>query len=739
MTSASNALYGQDGLYSLLPELYRTRDAALGYPLRSFLGAVQQQVSLLAADIDQQYLNWFIETCDDRLVPYFAQLVGVDFSPVAQASESSFAAVTDTARQRRQVADAVGERRRKGSFSMLEQLTYDTTGWLARMVELTTTALTSRSARFPRAAQNPTADTGDGELMDVLGTPFSELAALTDVRRIGSRRTPGVNAPGAVVAWVWRLRADQVVRAPASVGPNGGTYRFDQFGHDIALCVDPVFRAAGQPPVEDLDVATPIRRGAFGRRIVDYYGPGRSICVFRGGHPIPREHVEVADLERFRHQLGRGKVAIDPERGRLAFDPRETPEETVEVSYSRLSIGAVGGGSYERPSAPVPDGAERYQVGRGAPHQRVGAAFRQWVRDREAGKVGAAAVIEIVDDGVYEETLELELEPGETLLVCAAPGCRPVLMATGRNPARHARVLIRSRGPRKAAHEDSASTSTGTDPVPGEPPHPSVTLDGLWIGGGPVELEGELDTVTLRHCTLPRTSIRSEERAEQRPSVLVRAMPCTISVQSSVLGRTEVRSSEQGHDPVGFSVIDSVLSGTDGHGNVLVGDNSRAYVVLDMCRTTVLGGAHVAQIDLVEDSIFTEPLVCEKRQRGTVRFSSLPLESRTPRRVGCQPDGIRATLEEAVRRGSLPRSDLARVLRREIARVEPRFDATEFGAPAFARLAAGTANEITRGATDEGELGAYHDLWESQLAADLESRLAEFAPVGTEISIRFAT
>ena len=73
------------------------------------------------------------------------------------------------------------------------------------------------------------------------------------------------------------------------------------------------------------------------------------------------------------------------------------------------------------------------------------------------------------------------------------------------------------------------------------------------------------------------------------------------------------------------------------------------------------------------------------------------------------------------------------------ARVSPRFDATGFGAPTYARLSLDTAPEIARGADDEGELGVYHDQWQALRIADLRSRLLEFTPAGLEIDTRFAT
>ena len=47
--------------------------------------------------------------------------------------------------------------------------------------------------------------------------------------------------------------------------------------------------------------------------------------------------------------------------------------------------------------------------------------------------------------------------------------------------------------------------------------------------------------------------------------------------------------------------------------------------------------------------------------------------------------------------------------------------------------------EIARGADDESELGACHDLFHPHRAANLRARLDEYTPAGMEAGIFFAT
>jgi hypothetical protein len=116
----------------------------------------------------------------------------------------------------------------------------------------------------------------------------------------------------------------------------------------------------------------------------------------------------------------------------------------------------------------------------------------------------------------------------------------------------------------------------------------------------------------------------------------------------------------------------------------------------------------VHSVSRVRDSLITGALECERRQTGRIGHSHVGPGSRTPRRTLC-PEAT------------------------------PRFDAIDFGAPAYARLAREAPLALRRGAHDEGELGAYHDCWETLRIDDLRTQLNGYAPTGVDIDIRLAT
>jgi len=92
-------LENSDRLYNLLPVYIRQRDVIAGQPLRALLQVVSEQVNQLESDVQQLYENWFIETCEDWVVPYIGELVGYQLPPQAALT----GAATDGPGQRRRV------------------------------------------------------------------------------------------------------------------------------------------------------------------------------------------------------------------------------------------------------------------------------------------------------------------------------------------------------------------------------------------------------------------------------------------------------------------------------------------------------------------------------------------------------------------------------------------------------------------------------------------------------------
>jgi hypothetical protein len=157
-------------------------------------------------------------------------------------------------------------------------------------------------------------------------------------------------------------------------------------------------------------------------------------------------------------------------------------------------------------------------------------------------------------------------------------------------------------------------------------------------------------------------------------------------------------------------------------------------VTLTIRNTTVFGIVDVHAIALAENCLFTGCVNVARRQIGCMRFCYVPCGCRTPRRYRCQPDDAIAAL-----RRRLPDPDrLYAAILSEQLRLRPQFTAEHYGRPGYAQLGLHCAAEIVGGADDDSEMGAYHDLFQAQRAANLRARLAEFTPAGMQVGLLFS-
>jgi hypothetical protein len=131
-----------------------------------------------------------------------------------------------------------------------------------------------------------------------------------------------------------------------------------------------------------------------------------------------------------------------------------------------------------------------------------------------------------------------------------------------------------------------------------------------------------------------------------------------------------------------------------------------------------------------------------RRQEGCMRFSFVPDASVTPRRYRCQPqlaiDTAVAEAEDAAG-GPITAAERALIRSRIVRGMRPGFVAQSPSHPAYCQLRLATPHEIRAGASDEGEMGAYHLLAAPQREANLRIRLEEYLRVGLEAGVFYET
>lgn len=686
-----------DRLFELLPVIYRQRDEEHRHALRDLLRIIAEQVNVVEDDIADLYENWFIETCDEWVVPYLGDLVGYEMPAGLKGRTSALA-------PRRAVADYLRNLRRRGTLSLLEDLAGDIGGFHAKAVEFYT--LLGRTEHVNHLDDRGNlADLRDMEALDVIDTAFDSLARTADLRGINARRPHGRHNIPSVGAWLWRLRAFPITHAPAYFVQRGGGYFFYTFsalGNDAPIYTN-------KPPV-------PIRRRALEKRPHDFYGPGKSFTIWIDDPetPVPVEDLIAADLSDWEYRPPDGKIAVDPKLGRFALS-REP--EAVWVSYHYGFSDDIGAHESSRVLM-QPRDAKVYRVGTGEDFTTIAQALDAWRKENPKN-----AVIEISDSGFYTEAVEVELEEQQTLQIRAANRCRPVIHVLDYHPSRGEAIAV-------TLSERSR-----------------FTLDGVLVAGRPLHVEGAGKTpvdarVVLRRCTLvPGWTLRPDcdPAAPDESSLDIRNVKGRVTIDRCILGTISVMDKTVASDPLRIEIADSIVDATSHEREAVVGPGaSYAWALLRIVRCTIFGTIETHAIELAENSIFTGLVHVVRRQIGCMRFCYVPPGSRTPKRYNCQPDLVDAPVKAKAEQEKLDDVTKNALLAEVRRRVAPTFSSIRFGTPDYAQLAFDCADEITRGADDESEMGSFHDLFLPQRIANLRARFDHSTPAGMETGIIFA-
>lgn len=738
-----------DRLYELLPAFHRLADAQRGYPLRALLRVINEQTNVVEDDIAQLYENWFIETCADWVVPYIGDLIGSRPVPEADSGSgprpSAGQPGTGPPSARREVALTLGFRRKKGTLALLDAMTPAVTGWPARAVEFYRLLGWTQHLNHLHPYRARTADLRHSKSLDVLGGPFDRQA-----------HTSGRHTIPSVGVYVWRLKSYPVTHTPAccvdSVGPH--CFTFNPLCHDTQLFTNPEAEDEPGGPPDEINLPVPIRRLAFEKRLSThplttqaahaYYGVDRSLVIWapdwpRKGatQPVPAELIVPANLSGWHYRARRGHLGADPVLGRIVFPANHLPRRGVWVSYRYGFSADMGGGEYHR-TLIAPGSAAYYRVSKDHPaagtFASISNALARWREDQEAlGPEPAdpaaknrwevehtrlrAAMIEVGDSSVYRESLSISLGAGESLQIRGADRTRPIIELAAPESNRSAALTVQGKAGSR------------------------LCLDGLVITGGPVQVngpdpddadalaEGDICDVRIRHATLVpgwMLECNCDPMRPTEPSLELISSTAKITVDRSIIGSIEVTGNERSADPAEIVVTDSILDAT-APGLCAVGapDLPSAFARLTVARSTVIGEVRTDSIALAENSIFLGEVRVARRQTGCMRFCYVGQPVRTPRRYHCQPDLVTAAhpVTAAV----------------EAHRVEPLFTSLRYGSPGYCQLTGDCAAEITRGADDESEMGAFHDLFQPQRTARLRARLDEYTPAGMTAEIIFAS
>ncbi len=475
-------------LYQRLPEIYHLRDAEQLPPgqLQAYLDVIDAVQAAIRDNIETLYHDFFIETCDDWVIPYIADLLGTSHL------------AGDPWTLRADVARTIQHRRRKGTLGAIESLTYALSGWAVHTVELRERLLWNQHLNHQRpdmggqppapltvdnnghisaAVRGGTVTLRDPALLSFLNGPFDPFGHVVDVKP-QARGTIRYNIPNLGI-FLWRLEDytlavtrpvledDLVLDLSAVAGPDEALYALRYELHPLAepmvLFNTHRFQADAEPP--DLThadaVPGPMPRARLSQDSptgnpqkyvdVDLYDtappdePGEDSvgliihlpeATFSGFDMKYRGANLCAWENGLRSPLLENEIVIDPDHGRIMIGVRgadqsefaEPLNDGIFVSatygFSGSTVGTTGAHPVMRPDTPT--------VWDGNPTDISTVNFHidpNGLQNEIAGlpaTTGNPVVIEIQDSMIHDLDVAA-LALSRSLWIRAASGKRPII------------------------------------------------------------------------------------------------------------------------------------------------------------------------------------------------------------------------------------------------------------------------------------------------------------------------
>ena len=721
--------FDADRLMKLLPAVHRARDDRKN-ELRALLAVIAEQIGVLEEDLAQLYDDQFIETCAAWVIPYIGDLLGNRplYDGGGDADAEPREVFPDLAgprfvprvalRGRADVAKTIFYRKRKATLPMLEAMASDVTGWTARVVEFFELLRWNQCVRnHLRLFSHGQPDLRSNEPLERIGGPFDAITHTVDVRPVS--QVDGWYEMRKIGFFLWRLRSYLLNDSDARLD-SGYRYRANRLGLDAPLFTRE--KRNDFAGVTELQVPGPIRPTYFLEDLRrfnalpaplpdanDIYGlPDeplpeleRSLSIFVDGTFIKPELICAANLATWNQPAG-FKVAVDVRNGRIALGDKYAAGAAVTLSFHYGFSADLGGGTYPRSGWLVKknpaDPDVEIAVKKGTAIDTVAKALAQWVAD---GRLNT--VITIGDNHTYDETAPtLVLDPPDKkrIVIQAANHCWP--------------HLILNKPMEIACGEDA-----------------TATLSGLLVEGQLVvkQLSGRL---RLLHTTV--APVANKPSLYTTPAVVNKTKVDTFraEIAFSILGSIQLPPNGRG-----IAIFDSIVDGD------IIGYKAKdPGPALRIERSTVFGRTFVRELPLATEAIFNDVIIVIRRQQGCARFSYIPRDSRTPRPYRCQPDleiRTRQDLEKTRLNRDLTPAESKAIAGVVYAFLEPEFTSVRYGDPGYAQLHLHAPLQITRGAEDGSEMGAFCHLKQPQREGNLRLRLTEYLPFGLEPGFIYVT
>jgi len=783
-------------IYELLPAFYRIRDAEKGEPLKALIEIIAREAKLTEENISQLYANWFIETCEEWVVPYIGDLMGVKGMHAITGSKAIS--------QRAYVANTLSYRRRKGIAPVLEQLSLDAAGWRAHVTEFFELLSTTQYMNHTRLHRQVAPDLRKMNQLDLLDTAFDTIAHTADVRHISSGRGKH-NIPN-IGLFVWKLQSYPITFSDARSAecglallpgppmspppPPPHYFTFSPLGLDLQLFNKPKTETSITHISEEINVPALLRRrilhdelDAARQAIVDGETPVYSYFdespviegdpstkkhpvfeIYKKGStdPVSPKEILICSIEncctppqdityKKLKENGTGyddvlmpiTVAVDPVKGRFIFTDPYVTEATVSYSYGFSDD--TGGGSYNRQSSVTAFETLLKSLNKEITKQ-VGVS-------KTLGEVGGVETVgsETIYKSLTEAIDDWNSQHDGTVWVITVMDSHSYVEDLEITIKENSRLLIIAADwPVREDPDgiDPDTRYTGDIAANGLRPHllgnirVKGTADVEDKTGGSLFLNGLLveGRLSVLKGNLAELGLAHCTLVPAKGGLIVGAGILPADKTSNQWLTVNINRCITG--PVNLNNTAAVsLQAED---CIIDNKPGKAINALNtptvIKRTTVFGETHVKEIS-ADNSIFRNIVIAQRRQTGCMRFCFAPLTgSETPRRFRCQPDlEINTQIEDAQKLGLVTIAKKNQIRDRVTKSLLPGFTSVIFGSHDYAQLHKNCPEQISTGADDGSEMGSFSSLKQPQRKANLLTALDEYLPLGLEAGIIYVT
>lgn len=728
--------YFSEKIWEMIPAVYSHEDGLTENPgvLRALVEVIAKQAAVLRRSHDRIWEDQFIELCNDWAVPYIGDLVG-----------TRMVSALNRRGRRVDVAKTIYYRRRKGTLAILEELISDITGWegtvkesfrrLARARHLLDPLPTHFAGRFTKTLPGGFADLRRPHAAELTGSAFDEYHHTPDFRK--PRGRDGRYGIHKLAFYLHRLRAFRVssVMSTEITGTGGMGFTFDPSGRDIPLFMprnrphDPAVGVSNGErdwgkwrPSYEWELPAPMRCRLLGHEeylieeddIIELLEDGvltdslaDEVRLIHGIHYSNRHYLRQALSElpgsavlldnsiylpilSFALIDNCGKSALYPDAvtvmessgnkvaaeqiaaGNLAAMTGNASNVRAVIDPERGRLLFVG-------SAPS-DVTVTYhygfsaEIGAGTYNRR---SLEGSVPDNQINGGGQIQAVSLPNNGVTQINDSAGYGPVEnknsvtSLTLQAANQERPYLRLENN--------WILNTG----SNEDS-----------------KVVIDGIWLGGSvdvALILRGDYEQVILRHSTLDPGGEKSEDKTGNvvpTVSLVIEGNVEELIIDSCITGPISVADN-------GFvetiTIIDTIVQSRD-----------PATLAIDLPASDI----HLKRVTLIgdisgqclwsTDSLLVGSADIANTQCGCFRFSAASEGSRLPRPYEHYWIPKQYSLHTS----------------------------TRFGHPGFMQLSEVAPVEITRGAENSSEMGAFSSLLNPVRFDSLKAKVEEYMPFG---------